>query len=68
VYHVQAEPGTGRAIVYPPAVSTPSRSTAATVVRGDPQRKLLPVSEFESLVKLVMSSPAPQAVPRGGRQ
>lgn len=69
VYRVQAEPGTGRAVVQPPAVPTASRTaTSGTVVRGDPQRKLLPVSEFESLVKLVMSSPPAQAVPRGGRQ
>jgi hypothetical protein len=48
VYRVQAEPGTGRAVVYPPALPTASRTaTSATVVRGDPQRKLLPVSEFE---------------------
>ena len=68
VYRVQAEPGTGRAIVYPPAVASASRTASATIVRGDPQRKLLPVGEFESLVKLVMASPASQAVPRGGRQ
>ena len=69
VYRVQAEPGTGRAIVYPPALPAASRTASTpTVVRGDPQRKLLPVSEFESLVKLVMSSPPAQAVPRGGRQ
>lgn len=67
VYRVQAEPVTGRAVVQPPLV--PGRTTATTgeVVRGDSRRRLMPVAEFESLVRLVIASPARQAVPRGPR-
>ena len=63
VYRVQAEAGTGRAIVQRPVVTESSR---APVARGDVRRRSLPVAEFESLVRLVLAAPS-QAVPRSGR-
>ena len=63
VYRVQAEAPTGRPVVRPPVL--PNRVGGST--RGDVSRRLLPVSEFESLVRLVMTSPPAQAVPRGRR-
>jgi hypothetical protein len=43
---------------------TAARSGPA--VRGDTRRRLMPVNDFEALVKLVMASSASQAVFRGG--
>jgi hypothetical protein len=63
VYCVQPDPTTGRPVVAPPIVVGQTASRGV-VVRGDPRRKLMPVQEFESLVKLVITAPA--AVPRGG--
>ena len=63
VYRVQAEPGTGRAVIQRPVVTQPSREPVA---RGDVRRRSVPVSEFESLVRLVLASSS-QAVPRSGR-
>ena len=63
VYRVEADPATGGPVVAPPVVSGQTAS-AGRVVRGDVRRKLMPVQEFESLVKLVVT--APKAVPRGG--
>ena len=66
VYRVQAEAPTGRPVVRPPVL--PDRTTPATgPTRGDVQRRMMPVTEFESLVRLVMTTPTGQAVPRGGR-
>ena len=66
VYRVQPEPGTGRAVVAPPLVSGVTEARSGTAVRGDTRRRLMPVKDFESLVKLVMASNASQAVVRGG--
>jgi hypothetical protein len=63
VYRVQAEAGTGRAVIQTPVVTQPARERVA---RGDVRRRALPVAEFESLVRLVLASP-PQAIPRSGR-
>jgi hypothetical protein len=63
VYRVQADPAPGRPVVAPPLVVGQTAS-AGRVVRGDSRRQLMPVQEFESLVKLVIT--APKAVPRGG--
>jgi hypothetical protein len=63
VYRVEADPKTGRPVVAPPLVVGMTTS-AGRAVRGDSRRPLLPVQEFESLVKLVIT--APKAVPRGG--
>jgi hypothetical protein len=67
IYRVQAEPLTGRPVVRPPVVAGRTAPLSGQTVRGDLRRTLLPVPEFESLVKLVMAMPAPpRAVPRGG--
>ena len=65
VYRVQPEPGTGRAVVEPPLVAGVTEGRPGTAVRGDTRRRLMPVKDFESLVKLVMAS-SRQAVIRGG--
>jgi len=66
VFRVQAEPGTGRAVVAPPLVGGITEARSGPAVRGDTRRRLMPVQDFESLVKLVMASTAAQAVIRGG--
>jgi hypothetical protein len=63
VYRVKAEAGTGRAVVDPPLVAGQTASVG-TVVRGDVRRKPMAVSEFESLVRLVMAA---QSSGGGGR-
>jgi len=68
VYRVQAEPQSGRPVVQPPLVGGRTASASGAAVRGDPRRRLMPVAEFESLVRLVLASPPGQAVPRGGRR
>ena len=66
VFRVQAEPGTGRAVVAPPLVGGITQARSGPAVRGDVRRRLMPVQDFESLVKLVIASSASQAVIRGG--
>ena len=66
VFRVQAEPGTARAVVAPPLVGGITEARSGPAVRGDTRRRLMPVQDFESLVKLVMASTAAQAVIRGG--
>ena len=67
VYRVQADPATGRLVVPPPLVGGRTASLTGPAVRGDERRKPMSVGEFESLVRLVMLTPAATAVPRGGR-
>ena len=67
IYRVQAEPASGRPVVQPPVV--PGKTAAATgrTVRGDLRRRLMPIGEFESLVRVVMATPpAARAIRRGG--
>lgn len=68
VYRVQAEPESGRPVVQPPVVAGRTATISGATVRGDARRRLMPVAEFESLVRLVLASPPGQAVPRGGRR
>jgi len=63
VYPINAESGTGRAVVNPPLVAGQTASVG-TVVRGDTRRKPMAVTEFESLVRLVMAA---QSGAGGGR-
>jgi hypothetical protein len=67
IFRVQAEPGTGRAVVTPPLVGGLTDARSGPAVRGDVRRRLMPVQDFESLVKLVMASTVGQAVIRGAR-
>ena len=64
-FRVQADPQTGQAVVEPPLVGGKTAATTGPAQRGDTRRRLMPVPEFESLVKLVMASPPGQAVVRG---
>ena len=53
LFTIRAVPGAGQVIAAP--VVAPQTAATGQVVRGDGQRRMLPVSEFESLVKLVMA-------------
>jgi hypothetical protein len=66
IYRVQPEPRTGQAVVAPPLVSGFTEARSGPAVRGDTRRRLLPVQEFEGLVRLVVASSGTAAVPRGG--
>lgn len=65
VYAILPEPKTQRLVVEPPVVA--NRTTAATgpVVRGDRRRTAMAVSDFESLVRLMIATPPGKAVPVG---
>jgi hypothetical protein len=67
VFRIHPDPVTGQPVVPPPLVSGRTASATGPAVRGDPRRRLMPVQEFESLVRLVLLTPPGQAVPRGGR-
>jgi len=68
VFRVQSDPKNGQPVVEPPLVGGKTAALSGPAVRGDVRRRMMPVSEFESLVRLVIASPAGQAVPRwGGR-
>ena len=67
VFRINPDPVTGLPVVPPPLVAGKTASTTGPAERGDPRRKLMPVQEFESLVRLVILTPPGQAVPRGGR-
>jgi len=66
LYRIQAEPRTNRQVVEPPLVGGRTTAAAGPAIRGDVRRKLMPVAEFESLVRLSMASRI-LAAPRGGR-
>ena len=63
IYAVGLESGTGRAVVRPPALS--DRTAGGALVRGDVRRKLTGVTDFESLIRLVLTArvAAPRAAP-----
>lgn len=46
----------GRAMVTPPVLPGVTTATTGIVVRGDTRRTMLPLSEFESLVSLVLNA------------
>lgn len=66
LYRIQAEPRTKRQVVEPPLVGGRTTAAAGPAVRGDVRRKLMPIAEFESLVRLQMAARI-LAAPRGGR-
>lgn len=53
IYRVR--PGAGGGQVHAPVVAGVTTNAAGPVVRGDSRRKTLPVTEFESLVRLVLA-------------
>jgi hypothetical protein len=65
VYPVSTDARTLVTSVSPP-LATGITAPAGAVVHGDPNRKLMSVSEFESLVKAVLLAQA-RVAPRGGR-
>jgi hypothetical protein len=67
VYRVRPDPVSGLPVVPPPLVAGRTAALTGPTQRGDPRRRLMPIAEFESLVRLVMLSPPGTAVPRGGR-
>jgi len=60
IYRVQPEPSTGRPVISPP-VAGGQTAAVGPVVRGDPARRFMAVSEFESLVRVVLASVAAPA-------
>jgi hypothetical protein len=58
VYRVQADPATGRPVVAPPVVAGWTAPMTGRVVRGDARRRTVPVSEFDSIVRLVVEGRA----------
>jgi hypothetical protein len=68
VYSVKPNPGDGRPVVEPPLVRGLTTPMLGSVTRGDTRRRLMPIQEFENLIRLVIASPPRQAIPRrGGR-
>jgi hypothetical protein len=65
VYPVVAESSTGRLVVQPPIVAGRNAPEAGRTARGDRRRQTMSVSEFESLVKLVVAV-RPGSTDRGG--
>ncbi len=57
IYRVRMFTG-GNAMVAPPVLPGVTTNAAGPVVRGDPRRRGMPVSEFESLVRLVVAGRA----------
>ena len=64
IYEIRGLPGSGQPVVAPPLVA-PETASAGHVVRGDARRKLMPLAEFESLVRLVMAG---QGLTPGGHR
>lgn len=63
VYRVGTEARTGRVVVAPPVVAGWTTGATGPVVRGDVRRRLLPMQEFESVVRLVIAGQALPARP-----
>jgi len=66
VYPIQVDPATGRTLVEPPLFAGKTADAKGAVVRGDKRRTAVTVPEFESLVRLAMTSP-PGAVTNRGK-
>jgi hypothetical protein len=62
IYAIGREPSTGRPVVRPPVVAD---RTGTAAPRGDVRRTLVPVGDFESLVRLMVA--ARTAAPRSSR-
>jgi hypothetical protein len=54
VYRILPEAATGRAVIAPP-IAAGLTASAGNVVRGDPARRLMATSEFESLVQVILA-------------
>ena len=68
VFRVKPDPRSRQPVVEPPLVAGKTAAFTGPAERGDTRRRLMPVSEFESLVRLVIAAPAGTASPRrGGR-
>jgi hypothetical protein len=66
VYPINVDPATGRTLVEPPLLAGMTADAKGAVVRGDKRRTSVTIVEFESLVRLAMSSP-PGAVTNRGK-
>lgn len=65
VYPIQTDPATGKVTVEPPVLAGTTTDANGVVVRGDRRRGPVAVSDFESLVRLAMATPAGPAKSRG---
>jgi len=72
VYALRVEARTGRAVVNPPLLAG-TTAPLGRVLRGDIRRTVMPVQEFESIVRLVVAGASLEPTPpvptrnRGGR-
>lgn len=64
IYRVQPDPQSGRPVIQPPLVGGRTSPLLGRTVRGDVRRRLMPVAEFESLVRSVVGSKPGTAVIR----
>lgn len=67
IYQVQPDTRTGRPVVAPPLVSGVTEARSGRAVRGDSRRRLMPVQEFESLVRVVVASSGKAGIRGVGR-
>jgi hypothetical protein len=67
VYRVQPDPRTSRPVVAPPLVSGVTEGRFGPAVRGDTRRRLMPIQDFESLVRAVVASSGQAVIRRGIR-
>jgi hypothetical protein len=65
IYPVAMDPLTRQSAITPP-LAVGFTTAAGAVIHGDPARKMMTLSEFSSLVHLIMASQA-RTLPRGGR-
>jgi hypothetical protein len=65
VYPVALDPQSGQTAITPP-LAIGLTASAGPVVHGDPTRRLMTISEFESLVRAVLAA-QPRVSPRGGK-
>src|SRR4030095_8979307 len=57
VYPLQVDQATGQVSIEPPVLGSKTTGATGAVVRGDARRRSVTVPEFESLVRLAMTTP-----------
>lgn len=67
IYPIRPEARTNRPVIDPPVVPGRTAAAGGAAERGDRSRTAMSISEFESLVRLIMATPSGQAIPRRDR-